>query len=554
DQEGGSIRRIYEGVSRVPGHMAIGAASFNRPTVSYEIGKILGEELKDLGINLNLAPVADVNNNPYNPVIGIRSFSDDPLLVSKLASDFARGLQNEGVLASYKHFLGHGDVTIDSHLDLPHVTLSLESLYNTELIPYRGNYISDAIMPAHILYDKIDNRFPASISKRIIKELLRDELGYKGLVISDCYEMDALQRAFALSEAAVFSVNASIDIIMVSHSFGKQLSVRKALIDGVKSGEIKKELIETSLKRILKAKEKYTKETDKEVDYKQNQKIAEECSLDSITINNGTLFDIDNNTIVIGVTNYLNSTAEDANVENMDVAKTLGSYYNIPYYSIDNKNFNVNSIAKMAKNKKIILALADSHLTLVQKVLYSNLIQNNNRIMLISLRTPYDIIGLDEPESHIVLYEYTKLSVQSLIKVLNGAPAKGKLPVKTKTNDSNKLNLPTNNLLIKKVVGYLNEHYAKYISLQLVADEFKISSAHLSRIFKREMGITFINYLNQIRVERAKVLLTTTTLYVYEIGNLCGFSDENYFTKLFKQKVGTTPISYRSQFGYYDQN
>ena len=166
DQEGGSIRRVYNGVTSVPGHMAIGAASFSRPKVASEIGKIIGRELKNLGVNCVLAPVADVNTNPMNPIIGIRSFSDDPHLVGQLAGQMSKAIQEEGVLSCYKHFIGHGDVHIDSHLDLPCIDASLKDLRTLELLPYTGSYLPDAIMTAHILYRKLDDRFPASISKK----------------------------------------------------------------------------------------------------------------------------------------------------------------------------------------------------------------------------------------------------------------------------------------------------------------------------------------------------------------------------------------------------
>jgi len=249
DQEGGSVRRIYEGVTNVPGHMAIGAASFTRPKVATEIGRIIGRELKSLGVNFILAPVADVNTNPRNPIIGIRAFSDDPYLVAKLAGQMSKAIQEEGVLSSYKHFIGHGDVHVDSHLDLPCLDKTIEELKQTELVPYSASFQSDAIMTAHILYRNLDDRLPASISRKIIYDLLRKDLGYEGIVISDCLEMEALTRAFSLAGATVFAIQATCDIITVSHSFGRQLIVRNTLIDAVNNGQLSIEQIDQSLSR-----------------------------------------------------------------------------------------------------------------------------------------------------------------------------------------------------------------------------------------------------------------------------------------------------------------
>ncbi len=550
DQEGGNVRRIYDGVTRIPGHMAIGAASFNRPQAANEVGHILAGELKDLGVNMVLAPIADVNSNPQNPIIAIRAFSDDPHYVSKLASEMSQAIQEEGVLSTYKHFIGHGDVSLDSHLDLPYVNKNIDELKHIELIPYMGNYLPDAIMIAHILYKKLDDRFPASISYKIINDLLRKEIGYEGLVVSDCFEMEALSRAFSLDNAGIFAVNATSDISIISHSFGKQLTVRNSLLKAVNTGKVTIEQINQSLARILKYKEKYCFEKETISDLERNQEVADAISLASITLAHGTPFEIDENTIVVGVTNYLQSFAEDANVENIDVAKVIGETFSIPYFSIDSKKFNLNEVQSLVIGKKIILALSDSHLTLVQKVLYTNLVQSGERIMLISLRTPYDVLDQSMPECHICLYEYTQLSIQSLIRVLKGNEAKGKLPVKI---DKDQKVHKGKGFLIDNIIEYIDKNYSKQITLASVADEFLITREHLCRIFKAKHHITFLSYLNQVRISKVKHLLLTTNLRINEIANLCGYFDINYFNRLFKKSTGATPSYFRDNHGYYDK-
>lgn len=550
DQEGGNVRRIYKGVTNIPGHMAIGAASYNTPIAAKTIGKILGEELKSLGVNFVLAPIADINTNPQNPIIAIRSFGDDPYRVAQLCADMSAAIQNEGVISTYKHFMGHGDVHIDSHLDLPYVNKTLEELEKVELIPYMGKYYPDAIMTAHILFKKVDDRFPASISQKIIYNLLREELGYDGLVISDCMEMDALSRAYSLEGASIFAVQATCDLITVSHSFGRQMIVRNALIDAVKSEKINIDLIDKSIKRILKYKEHYCIKSDKIYNVEKNQQKANEISLASVTIASGKPFKIDEYTVVVGVTNYLHSFAEDSNIENIDIAKTIGETFCIPYHSIDNKKFNVNEVQNFSKGKKVILALSDSHLTLVQKVLYANLVQSDTRVLLISLRTPYDVLGQQKPECHICLYEYTKLSVQSLIQILRGDEAKGQLPVKLNKPITQHPDL--NNFLMENILSYIDENYAKPLTLTSVADKFLISAGHLSRLFKENINITFVTYLNLVRISKVKHLLLTTNLRIYEVANLCGYFDLNYFTKVFKKSTGITPTYYRNNSSYYD--
>ena len=553
DQEGGSVRRIYDGITNVPGSMAIGSASFRKPDSAKIIGKIMGEELKSIGVNFNLAPVADINVNPQNPVIAIRSFGDNPNLVSTLASQLAESMQEEGVLACYKHFIGHGDVHVDSHLELPQLNKTLDQLKSCELIPYMNKKLPDAIMTAHILYKGIDDKFPASISQKIIKGLLREELHYKGLVVTDCFEMDALRSTFSVEQAATFAVKATTDIITVSHTFGLQLQVRNGLIEAVKNGEITMAELDERVNHVLAIKEKYCQEQTKEIDFARNQRLAESVSKASICLASGELKPIHKDMVVIGVTNYVNSIAEDKNVENMNIAKSIGEEFGLEYHSIDNKNFNVSDLVEYGTGKDIILALSDSHLTLVQKVLYSSLINKAKLILLISLRTPYDILGQEKPQGHLCLFEYTKQSVDSLIRVLKGDKAYGSLPVRLDDFSSVfKTKNDLKNYLIDNVTNYINEYYAKNITLESLSEEFLISPAYLCKLFKKKLDINFIDYLNQIRISNAKKLLSSTFLKIYEISNLVGYLDQNYFTKVFKRIVGVTPNYYRNNFKIND--
>ena len=387
-----------------------------------------------------------------------------------------------------------------------------------------GSYLPDEIMTAHILYRKLDDRFPASISKKVIHDLLRKELGFKGLVISDCLEMDALTRAYSLAGAVIFAVQASCDILTVSHSFGRQLIVRNSLLDAAKNDAAFLHSVDEAVERILKYKEKSCRKMKPEIDSEKNREIAEAASLASITIASGEPFRIDENTVAVGVTNSVSSIAEDKNVEDLDIAEILGEEFKIPHLSIDNKNFNVNDVQEFAKGKKVVLALSDSHLTLVQRVLYSNLLQSGARVMLISLRTPYDVLGQALPECHICIYEYTRQSVKALLKVLRGAKAEGKLPVKLGTSpDQSELK----NYLVERIVKFIEQNCAKPLTLDVLANEFYLSPGYLCRLFKQKVGINFIDYLNTVRIARAKHLLLTTNLRIYEVGNLCGYADLN---------------------------
>ena len=255
DQEGGWVIRLKEGATVLPGNMALGAT--DSIELAERAGEITAVELAAVGVNLNFAPVMDVNNNPDNPVIGRRSFGESPELVSRLGIPYIRGLQRNGVLATVKHFPGHGDTTVDSHFELPTVNHDLERIHALELQPFRAAIDADvaAIMTAHIIYPAFDADRPATLSPTILTDLLRKELGFDGLLITDDMEMRAIDDRYRSGEAAVMAVEAGADIVMVLWTPTKQIEVFDALLSAVKSGRISQTRLDQSVRRILKSKE-----------------------------------------------------------------------------------------------------------------------------------------------------------------------------------------------------------------------------------------------------------------------------------------------------------
>ncbi|MFR8747086.1 glycoside hydrolase family 3 protein [Gemmiger formicilis] len=219
DQEGGVVTRLSEDCVNVPGAMAL--ASTGDPGNTYLAGKLTGAELRRLGINFDLAPSVDVNCNPANPIIGVRSYGDTPSTVVKYATGMIRGLQDGGVLCLAKHFPGHGDTSMDSHLTLPCVDKPRTELEKMELAPFRA-VIDDgvpAIMTAHILFPTLDDSgVPATMSRRIVTDLLRGEMGFTGLVTSDCMEMQAVQKFFGTVNGVLAAMNAGVDLVLISHT------------------------------------------------------------------------------------------------------------------------------------------------------------------------------------------------------------------------------------------------------------------------------------------------------------------------------------------------
>ena len=264
DQEGGIVTRLQSGTD-MPGNMALGAT--RSPEISYNVGSAIGEELASLGINMNFAPVMDVNNNPDNPVIGVRSFGEDPQLVADLGVAYTKGLQDAGVAATAKHFPGHGDTAVDSHLGLPEVPHDKERLKEVELYPFQKGMEAgiDAIMTAHVTFPKIDGTkaisqktgeeiaIPATLSYKVLTELMREEMGYEGVITTDAMNMKAISDHFGPVDAAIRAVKAGTDIVLMPVGLEE---VATGMLSAVKNGDISEDRIEASVKRILTLKVK----------------------------------------------------------------------------------------------------------------------------------------------------------------------------------------------------------------------------------------------------------------------------------------------------------
>ena len=257
DEEGGRVTRLPDELKKFPANAVIG--KLNNSEFSREIGKTLGNELKGYGFNTDFAPVLDVFSNPDNTVIGDRSFGSQADLVSRLGIATMQGIQSDQVAAVVKHFPGHGDTTVDSHLGLPVVNHDLTHLRQLELVPF-ANAIkngADAVMVAHLLMPKLDAEHPASFSKAIISDLLRKEMGFNGVVFTDDLTMGAITQNYEIGQAAVSAVLAGGDVVLVGHSFDQQVKVIQALLNASSDGTIPESVLNASVYRILKLKEKY---------------------------------------------------------------------------------------------------------------------------------------------------------------------------------------------------------------------------------------------------------------------------------------------------------
>ena len=284
DEEGGIVIRLSSG-TRMTGNMAIGATAYGAANAE-TTGALIGEELAAVGFNTDFAPVIDVNSNPANPVIGTRSFSDDPGMVSELGIGYARGLAKNNVISCYKHFPGHGDTVVDSHIGTPSVEKTYAEISAMELVPFKAAIENgaDMIMTAHITYPKIDEEvtfadgttkgyYPATMSRKMITDILRTDLGFNGVVVTDALGMDAIRTAGLVpgdTDSVEYSVNiaekiinAGVDILLLPVDINGMQKVKfcddyiSGIAAKIASGEISEKRIDESVKRILMLKSAY---------------------------------------------------------------------------------------------------------------------------------------------------------------------------------------------------------------------------------------------------------------------------------------------------------
>ena len=443
DQEGGLVNRVSFGTTG-SGNMALAATGDTSNTE--EIAGILGEEISALGFNMDFAPVSDVNNNPDNPVIGTRSFSDDPNTVAENVVAFIDGLNKYNISTSVKHFPGHGNVGEDSHTKLPLSELTLDELKECELIPFEAGIEdgADMIMTAHIQYPNIDDTtyiskddgkevyLPATLSKKIMTGLLRDEMGFDGIIISDSMQMDAIATHFDETDAAVLAINAGVDLLIRPsdvyqddeiNTFPDVNKYMKKLAARVKAGDITEERLDESVGRILRLKFKkgimtdtlsVTKKTQiknakKVVGIPENHTREWEIASEGITLvkNENNAFPIDGmsseNTLILIPSEYRRASVEYAinrlekeslvNPKNVDV---------ICYSDITIKN----KALKKALNK------ADNVLILSQSTKKNDLVcsiiekahKNGAKVTFLSLNLPYDIACYTDVDAALCAY------------------------------------------------------------------------------------------------------------------------------------------------------
>lgn len=432
DQEGGRVTRLTQGVTVFPGNMALGASGSER--LAAETATVMARELRLLGINMNFAPVMDVNSNPANPVIGIRSFSSDPSLVARLGTAMLEPYSREKVICVAKHFPGHGDTSLDSHLSLPLAAQTREELEKSALPPFYAMIEGGvpAVMTAHIVVPALDaSGLPATLSPTVLK-MLRQRLGEDGLIITDSLSMGAIDRSWGMDEAAILAFQAGADILLFGadhkHRPEEQIAVHDALLKAVKSGRISVSRLDESVRRIIKAKEKYgillQKQREPELSglaAPESLAVALEAARSSITLlrDEEKLLPIPREMKIplLWPTEYKAALAPL-----LTICPNLEPHL-LP---LDAKR---SDLPEVLQNAPLIIAAS------------YNLYRNPNwrdllaalpqkRLIVATMGVPYDLALLPELSSALAVYGDQKVSVKALGEVLYGElRPEGKLPV-----------------------------------------------------------------------------------------------------------------------------
>ncbi|NBD26628.1 glycoside hydrolase family 3 protein [Paenibacillus glycinis] len=430
DQEGGRVTRLPSDATSVPGAMAI--ASTGRPENAYAAGRMTARELRALGINFNLAPVLDINNNKRNPVINVRSYGDTPDAVIAYGLPMMRGLTDGGVLASVKHFPGHGDTAVDSHLGLPAIEKSIEQLLELELKPFQAAIAAgaEALMSSHILFPLVEaERVPATMSRTIITDLLKRRLGYEGLVVSDCLEMDAIKECYGTARGALGALKAGVHLLFVSHTPALVMETVATIEEAVASGELSESILDEALEKVLYYKKKYGDAAEADlgiVGCETHRRAAAAMSEESVCLAKGELATVrrgGGETIFVGSYPYRTDQASSQAKTGLSFPAAMAAAFDAPHVMIgfDPDEAEIGrTLARAAGYKQVVVGLYNGRENAGQLELVNRLAANGHAVTAVALGKPYDLEHVADGVCGLAAFEYTPLAIDSLIRILGG--------------------------------------------------------------------------------------------------------------------------------------
>jgi beta-N-acetylhexosaminidase len=437
DQEGGRVARLTAetGFTEFPGAMALAATGDTQN--AYRAAKAMAAEMRAVGINIDFAPDLDVNNNPVNPVIGIRSFSSDPQKVVAYGLAFARGLQENGVLAFGKHFPGHGDTGVDSHIDLPVVPHDRARLNRIELVPFRAAIAANiaGIMSAHVTFPAIDPTpgLAATLSRPVLTGLLREELGFKGLIVTDSLEMGALAaNGYPPQVGAALALAAGADLLLFNRDHAMHRQAYTNLLQAVTDGKVSQAQLDASVLRILQAKQRLgilqppqveVEKAAASIQTPEYLALSRELAQKALTLlrDPHSLLPLDSSKPLLII--------EPAALRGM--TSKLGLAGTIIEIDAQPSGAQIDNVIQAAPDGRLILmGVNDLAANTKQLKLVRDLVAAGNPVIVIAYRNPFDAMLLPDSVSVLVTYGFNWPMYEALTNVLTGqAKPLGSLPV-----------------------------------------------------------------------------------------------------------------------------
>ena len=441
DQEGGRINTLEEPpFTQFPAPMLLTAT--RNHNLTFEVGRATAFELSAVGIHMNLAPIADLETNRRNSVLFRRSFGSDAQIVSPTLSAYIQGLQSEGVMATLKHFPGHGDTSADSHVELPVITKSLDELRQSELQPFMAGIQADvgAIMVGHLWLTELDpaNDVPASLSQAVVGRVLRDEVGFDGLVMTDALDMDAVDTRYTLSEASLLAIQAGVDIITVGPHVGTQTIATAIddLVGSVERGDVSIQRIDESVRRILFAKVRYGVMDWQPRTPEQAQELLEQSSGGTLL---KPLFD-EGTTVVYDDYNLLNQAQDPQSkvlliypFERLESVRYCQEYRPSTWivgHSVPPTASQLEEIARVAPLADVIITFTQNALLMPDQAILPNTLPNEKTIV-VAYWSPYDLDAFERrPGAYLTSYSPDRIAFDSICGIIFGAyPSRGQLPI-----------------------------------------------------------------------------------------------------------------------------
>ena len=445
DQEGGQLMAIGEGTTPLPGNMSLGATGSTE--LARKAGEVLGRELAAMGVNCNYAPSCDVNINPQNPVIGIRSFGEDPSSVAKLSAAMIEGIQSQGVAATAKHFPGHGDTDGDSHHGLPSVSHTMERLRQVEFSPFQSAISAEVklMMTAHLALPVIDgpDAPPATLSRRILTGLLREELGFNGVIVTDAMDMHAIRQGEALGEDALRAVAAGVDLLLLTSNPDDQRRVYESLTSAIQNSKLNEESTSVSVERILSLKDwlaEYPQPDLSVVGCTEHQAVADAIAERSVTLvrDDANLLPLKLNPdqrVAVIIPKPLDLTpADTSSYVTPGLGKALFQYHSnvdefmLPYAPETDEIASL--LERLHEYDMLIIGTINAYASPAQADFVRQTLKLGIPSVVAALRLPYDLMVFPEAKTYVCTYSILEPSMWALAKGLFGEIGfKGRLPV-----------------------------------------------------------------------------------------------------------------------------